>query len=111
MPRCNSAMRADMPHPVLPYVCDRRAAHLRSRPPDSRPFCQNAWLDRKSPRRRGVSDDLVEALGLDTAGHPPACVGADERVVVPEAAEQNLLLLRIEHHRIEAEDARRRGVT
>jgi hypothetical protein len=25
--RCNSAMRAELPDPVLPYVYDRRAAH------------------------------------------------------------------------------------
>src|ERR1043165_9004165 len=57
------------------------------------------------------SDDLVETLGLDTAAHPPTVGRPDELILVPQSAEQHLLLQPRQHHRVEADGAGGRFVT
>src|ERR1700722_8331593 len=102
MSRCNSAIRAGCPDPVLPRVCDRRAsiAQTMGRGADSRLLCQSRPEVRNSLRAR-LLEDLLEALGLHPAGHPPPVGGADEVVVVPQATEHDLFLLAAEDHRVE----------
>ena len=90
---------------------------------DSRPFRQSVqvrWKSLASPPnriaastapaqrecgRRMALNDAVEALRLDAPRHAPAGVGADELVVVPEPAEQDLAVIEDELHRVEADDA------
>src|SRR6516165_5179447 len=106
--RCNSATRAGCRGPVLPRVCDRRAA--RSRAADSRLLCQNEGPRKKCAGNPARSHHLLEDLGFDPPRHPPTLGRAHELVVVPEPAEKHLVAITGKHHRVEADDARRGGI-
>src|SRR5689334_5853986 len=97
--RCNSAIGAGCPDPVLPRVYDRSA--MRNRSADSRPLCQTRGGDQKFARPR--SHHLLEDLGLRPPCHPPAVGRAHELVVVPESAEQHLVVVATQHHGVEAD--------
>src|SRR3984885_10559445 len=109
--RCNSAIRAGCQDPVLPRVCDRRTSTPLKvgRAADSRPLCQNQALRQKFAEA-GLLQNFLEALGFHPAGHPPTFRGADELIVVPQPAEHHLLFVATEHHRVEADRPRRRGI-
>src|SRR5882757_6380189 len=102
--RCNSAIRAGCPDPVLPRACDRRTSTAKTmgRAADSRLLCQSRPEVRNSVRLR-LLQNFLEALGLHPAGHPPPVGGTDEVVVVPQAAEHHLFLRAAEDHRVETD--------
>src|SRR6185295_1678724 len=104
---CHAAIqrsRAECPDPVLPYVCDHRGAGV---PRQTAAHCARTATTggNRALAAVGRSQDLVVALDLDAAGQPPACGGADELVVVPDADLHHLGFLALEHHRVEAEGA------
>jgi len=73
-------MRADVPHPVLPYVCDRRAAHRRSRPQTAAHCARTAgWTGNPGRVKLGTVSLINET---PPPGHPYA-----SRVLVIEDAE------------------------
>src|SRR5262245_15419796 len=67
--RCNSAMRAGLPDPVLPRVSGHRttSAHQLRRWVDSRPLCQSGRGQRKSRHARLITINTVYFVAdLDT---------------------------------------------
>src|SRR6476469_6613400 len=95
------------PDPVLPYVCDHRGAVV---PRQTAAHCARTAATGRNRARSG-SQELVVALDLHAAGQSPAVGSADEFVVVPDADLHDLGFVALEHHRVETEGARGRGVT
>src|SRR6185312_4329159 len=86
--RCNSAMRAGLPDPVLPRVSDHRttSAHQPRRWVDSRPLCQSDRGQRKSRHARYMRQlrQRMLAMVAEQLGHPhgllsPVIAGALNR--------------------------------
>src|ERR1700731_1594381 len=108
-------MPGGCPDPVLPRVCmtvRRGPCGCRQRT-GSGVAAQTAAHSARllvSGGNHPSSDDPVEALFLYSAGHPPAFRRAHERVDIPDPAEQHLLFLAAEDHRVETYGPRRRGV-
>src|SRR5882757_9592536 len=106
MSRCNSAIRAGCPDPVLPRACDRRTSTAKTKRWVARrtaAYCARAGPDVRNSVRLRLLQNFLEALGLHPAGHPPPVGGTDEVVVVPQAAEHHLFLRAAEDHRVETD--------
>src|ERR1700730_2903949 len=105
--RCNSATRAGCPDPVLPRVYDHRASTpIRGGSRGGQPP-----IVPEGGRPAEIrSLHLLVDLRFDPAGHPPALGRPRELVVVPQPAEQDLLLVPRQHHRVEANHPRRRRI-